>query len=87
MVNDVRSVTGSNLRSILLNTGVQVVSGNTLTSAMKDKTLVEVPIGEEWKVPLVHSLLEIRAGEFKLEFDDSDGNEVAEDVLLHVCTS
>ena len=65
----------------------QVVPGNTLSSAIKDKRLVEVPIGGEWKVPLVHSLLEIRAGEFKLEFDDSDGNEVAEDVLLHVCTS
>ena len=86
---DVRSVTGSNLRSIQLNTGVQVTPGQTLVSSIKKKVLQEVPVGEEWKVPLFHSLLEIRSGEFKLEFDEDDiaDNEIVDDVLLHVCTS
>ena len=39
-------------------------------------------MGDEWKVPLIHSLLEIRSGKFKLEFDD----EIVDDVLVHVCT-
>ena len=62
---DAKSFTG-----ILLNTGVQVVPGHTLVSSIKNRKLQEVPVGEEWKVPLIHSLLEIRSGEFKLEFDD-----------------
>ena len=86
---DVRSVTGSNLRSIQLNTGVQVTPGQTTVSSIKKKVLHEVPVGEEWRVPLIHSLLEIRSGEFKLEFDEDDiaDNEIVDDVLLHVCTS
>jgi hypothetical protein len=33
---------------------------------------------------LIHSLLEIRSGEFKLEFDDEvpDDNEIVDDVLV-----
>ena len=89
VATDARSVTGSNLRSILLNTGVQVVPGHTLVSSIKNRKLQEVPVGEEWKVPLIHSLLEIRSGEFKLEFDDDvpDDNEIVDDVLAHVCIS
>ena len=52
---DVRSNTGSNLRTILLKTGVQPVPGITLPSALKRKRLHEVPGGEEWKVPLLLS--------------------------------
>ena len=89
MAADVRSVTDSNLRSIQLNTGVHVTPGQTLVSSIKKNVLQEVPVGEEWKVPLIHSLLEIRSGEFKLEFDEDDfaDNEIVDDVLLHVCTS
>ena len=63
--------------------------GQTLVSSIKKNVLQEVPVGEEWKVPLIHSLLEIRSGEFKLEFDEDDfaDNEIVDDVLLHVCTS
>ena len=77
---DARSVNGSNLRSILLSTGVQLATGKTLVYSIKNKKLHEVPVGEEWKVPLIHSLIEIRSGEFKIEFDDDvpDDNEIVD---------
>ena len=85
---DVRSVSGSNLRSIMLNTGVQVVPGVTQVSAIRSQSLHEVPAGEEWKVPLLHSLLEMRAGEWQLQFDDNDdhNDDIVDDVLVHVCS-
>ena len=85
---DVRSNTGSNLRTILLKTGVQAVPGITLPSALKTNRLHEVPGGEEWKVPLLNSLLQIRSGNFKLEFDEEeDSTELVDGILLDVCTS
>ena len=84
---DVRSVTGSNMRTLLLRTGVQAVPGKTLLSSIRVKRLFEVPEGEEWRVPLLHSLLQIRSGSFKLEFDDDDDTEIVDGVLSHVCTS
>ena len=78
-----------NLRNIQLNTGVHVTPGQTLVSSIKKKVFQEVPVGEEWKVPLIRSLLGIRSGELKLEFEEDDiaDNEIVDDVLLNVCTS
>ena len=79
---DARSVNGSNLRSILLSTGVQLVPGRTLVYSINIKKLHEVPVGEEWKVPLIHSLIEIRSGD-----DVPDDIEIVDDVIVYVCTS
>ena len=89
MAADVRSVKGSYLRSIELNTELQVTPGKNIVSFIKKKVLQEVPVGKEWNVPLIHSLLEIRSREFNLEFDEDDvaDNKIVDDVLLHVCTS
>ena len=70
--SDVRSVTGSNLRSILVNTGVQVIPGTTKAYSIKKQRLFKVPEPEKWKVPLLHSLLAVRAGEFEISFDDEN---------------
>ena len=93
--SDVRSVTGSNLRSILVNTGVQVIPGITKGYTVKKHRLFQVPELEKWKVPLLHSLLSVRAGEFEISFDDKnvgddDGEEesnMTDDILANICTS
>ena len=61
----------------------------TKASAIRSQALQEVPAGEEWRVPLLHSLLELRAGEWQLQFDDNDDHNdvIVDDVLVHVCTS
>ena len=93
--SDVRSVTGSNLRSILVNTGVQVIPGITKGYTVKKHRLFQVSELEKWKVPLLHSLLSVRAGEFEISFDDKnvdddDGEEesnMTDDILANICTS
>ena len=75
----------------MVNTGVQVVPGVTKVSAVKNHTLFKVPDGDEWKVPLLHSLLAVRAGDFDITFEDNDADDnehdVGNDILVHMCTS
>ena len=56
---DVRSFTGSNLMSILRNTGVVVTPGVTKAATIKKQTLFPVPEAQELKVLLLHSLLAV----------------------------
>jgi hypothetical protein len=61
---DLMSVTGSNLRIILVNTGVQVIPGISKAAQVKQHTIFVIPEEEKWKIPLLHSLLSVRAGKF-----------------------
>ena len=87
--SDVRSLTESNLRSILLNTGVEVKPGVTKATVVKKHTLCKVPDEERWKVPLLHSLLAVKSEEFEIRFDDDDheteDNEIGMDILKDIC--
>jgi hypothetical protein len=89
--SDVRSVTGSNLRSILVTTGVQVIPGVSKAGQVKKYKLFVVPEEEKWKIPLLHSLLSVRAGEFEIPFDETDLEEnepnIVDDILDNICTS
>ena len=60
---DVQSCTGSNLRCIYKNTGVFVIPGQTTKMALSSYTVFKIPPGEEWRVPLLSSLMQIREGE------------------------
>jgi hypothetical protein len=59
-------------------TGVQVVLGETICIdyAINVKRMFEVPVGKEWRLPLVHSLLELD--------NDDDETEIVTDVLLGI---
>ena len=87
--SDVRSLTGSNLRSIMLATGVQVTPGVTQAGAIKEHKLFPVPDDQKWKVPLLHSLLAVRAGEIQIIFDDEESHdeEIPDDILVNICSS
>ena len=89
--SDVRSLTGSNMRSILRNTGVQVMPGVTHAAMVKKKPLFKPPEEQMWKIPLLHSLLAVKAEEFEICFDDDDEeveeHDVANDILLNICCS
>ena len=70
---------------------VSITKGYTV----KKHRLLQVPELEKWKVPLLHSLLSVRAGEFEISFDDKnidddDGEEesnMTDDILANICTS
>ena len=88
-MSDVRSVTGSNLRSILNTTGTQVVPGITKAASIKNHKLHKLPEDETWKVPLLHSLLAVKSGVFEIQFDDetedSEVMDIGSDILGDIC--
>ena len=88
--SDVRSVTGSNLRSILVNTGLHVVPNTNQAASLRKATLYSVPVAQEWKIPLIHSLLEVQAGKATIGFDEDEANDdedMIKTILNEVCTA
>ena len=87
--SDVRTLTGANLRSILLNTGIEVQPGITSPYLVKKHVLSKVPDEDRWKIPLLHSLLAVRAEEFEIIFDDDDNIDedmnIGVDILENIC--
>ena len=84
---DVRSLSGSNLRSILRTTGIQVIPGMTRAGSVKKLKIHKVPEGQDWKIPLLHSLISVKAGEFYIPLDDEsdDTLDPVEDILMDLC--
>ena len=66
--DDVKTTTGSNIRTLLLTTGVdpRFMSRHLL----KDWRVY--PPQDNWTVPLLSSLLELRAGNWEVLFDDEE---------------
>ena len=89
--SDVRSQTGSNLRSIQVQTGLQVTPGVSKAAPIKKYRMFPVPDGQMWKIPLLHSLLSVRSEVFEIPFDDddeeTDDNDIANTILENICTS
>ena len=63
--------------------------GVTHPGSVKKLTMHKVPEGQEWKVPLLHSLIAVRAGEFNIEFDDDVEvtPEIADAIMVDLCTN
>ena len=84
--DDVRSITGSNLRSIQRHTGIQVRIGVTKSTALKKIRLNNVPADQKWKVPLILSILAIQDEEWEIDFDEND-DYISKAILKDICTS
>ena len=70
--NDPRQTTGSNIRKILIDTGIRVSPGHKNKSQLKQLAAYEAPEEERWKIPLLGSLVEIRDQRWQVLFDDED---------------
>jgi hypothetical protein len=64
---DVQSNTGSNLRRILLDTGIKIIPGSTAHSELNEVNIYEIPAGKAWRYPFLCSLLKIRDEECAVE--------------------
>ena len=90
--DNVKSTTGGNLRKIFLDTGIKVVPGVTSKFQMRDHQVYKTPEGEEWRLPMLVSLLEIREENWEILYDDEEENESApgendvKDMIDEVCT-
>ena len=74
-----RSVTCSNLRCILDQTKVFVNPSVTTKHSLNGYRAYEVPPGEEWKIGLLSSLIQIREGEWTVSFDEESHESNFED--------
>ena len=59
---------------------------------MRDHQVYKTPEGEEWRLPMLVSLLEIREENWEILYDDEEENESApgvndvKDMIDEVCT-
>ena len=71
--SDKRSLVGSNLRVIHLETGIPVMPGITKPHEISDHRVYKFDEKESWKLQLLTSLLEIRDQRWQILFDEEDG--------------
>ena len=91
--NDVRSLTGGNLRKIHVVTGIKAIPGATPTGQFRNCRIYVTPEGEEWRLPLLQSLLEVRSENWDILFneeeeeqDNFDGNDISA-MIEETCTT
>ena len=81
--NDTRSVTGANIRKLLLLTekdNIEHVTGRDIDNIIYE----EIYDDDHWKVNVIHELTEVKFGQLEIEgFDDDE----REEILRFVCTS
>ena len=87
--DDVRSLIGGNLRIIQLTTDTPI---SLVTSKLRNFRVYPVPEGEEWRLPLLQSLVEIRSENWEIFFnEESDDDELDDDdiemMIKEVCTT
>ena len=71
-----------------MNTGIQAISGTLQAGKIKKTVLHRVPAGEEWKIPLIESLLEVQSGASQILFDEDEndpGVNISRDFLRYIC--
>ena len=69
---DRRTSTGSNLRKILLDSGAYIIPGQTSPSQLSNFQVYETPLGDDWKLTLLTSLIFIRDQQWEIKFSDED---------------
>ncbi len=88
--NDTRTVTGSNIRHILITTGTQIIPGLTSKIALKSYRVYTVPMHQQWRIGMLHSLMELRESRWSITFDDEQHSIDKSQISLmieDVCTS
>ena len=69
-------------------TGVRIVPGETTPRAFQSYTVHATPRGQEWRLPLLVSLLEMRDSRWEVNFDEETqkvNKEEIEAMIENVC--
>ena len=86
---DIRSVTGANLRQIAIETNKAFIPGITKRIDLTDYMVYQLPEGEEWRIPLLLSLMQLRNDNWVVTFDEEETSLEADDIqtmINTVCT-
>ena len=83
--DDIRSATGSNIRTVLLQTG----SDRAAKSSPSEDLRVHAT-EDTWTVPLIRNLIEVRGDNWEINFDDETSITAQDDelefMLRNICT-
>ena len=84
--DDIRSATGSNIRTVLLQTGSDPMQ---LRVHLLKNWRVHTP-EDTWTVPLIRNLIEVRGDNWEINFDDETSITAQDDelefMLRNICT-
>ena len=88
--NNAQTTTGSNLRTIMLETGLPINPGVTSPWVLANHRVYGgVPAGEEWKIPLLTNLIEVRDDRWQVIFDEESEitlqNEDIDAMIADIC--
>ena len=86
----VQSITGSNIRRILLECNVPIYPGISKSSLLRTHKIYRMPPTDRWKIPLLKSLIELRNNQWEVLFDDEEQSLRGEEIQLmieNICTS
>ena len=75
---DSRSSTGSNIKTILQQTGTLVIPGSTHKGVLNVFVVYKTPPNQEWRFPLLVSLLELRESNWTVTFDEEEETSLLE---------
>ena len=78
MKTDVRSLTGTNIRKIFLDTGIQYEPITPTSHLLRNYRVYKMPKEDEWKLSLLVSLMEIRDDHWEVLFNDETDNSLEE---------
>ena len=84
------SLTGGNLRKILLDTKVAIEPGVTTGNSLKNYRVYKTPTDQVWRIGLLKSLVEIRDERWCVDFDEETeqlGTKEINDLITNVCIS
>ena len=79
---DTRSVTGNNLRTLMLAAGTDNIK--TLVSKHAEIDYFAVPVGEEYRVDFIKELIEVKNNTMEV---DGFENEELDEILSFLCVS
>ena len=79
-----RSITGGNLRKILLDTNICIEPGVTQGIEFNNYQVYKIPEGQEWRIPLIVSLMELRDTRWELLFDEESDKFSEDDVTFMI---
>ena len=89
--DDLRSQTGGNIKKISLDTEMRIIAGVTDKFSLSGMEVYKVKDSEQWRLPLIHSLLEVKNDQWEIRFSDDDHETIKEDdienMLYDVCTT
>ena len=90
---DVRSHVGANMRKVFQDTGILIIPGRTRSGDFQQYRVYQPPEGEEWRLGILESLLELKGENWSVLFnEEAEEEEELEDndielMIYEVCTT